>query len=79
MKVRIEVRLKAGHFDPEGDVASRSLKELGFQAGGVKVSKVYTVEVEARDSESAKRAAQEMCRKLLANPTKDDFSVEVLA
>lgn len=79
MKVKVEVRLKAGHFDPEGDVTSKSLRDLGFPAGEVKVGKVYTVDVEARSKEDAEKLAKEMCRKLLANPTKDDFSVEVIA
>jgi len=78
MKVKVEVRLKAGHFDPEGDVTSKSLKDLGFPVGEVKVGKVYTVDVEAVSKEAAVKLAKEMCRKLLANPTKDDFSVEVL-
>jgi phosphoribosylformylglycinamidine synthase len=78
MKVKIEVRLKAGHFDPEGDVTSKSLRDLGFPAGEVKVGKVYTVDVNAGSREAAEKLAKEMCRKLLANPTKDDFSVKVL-
>jgi len=77
MKVRIEVRLKRGHFDPEGDATSKSLRELGFPAGEVKVSKVYVVDLDVEDEEKALATAKEMCRKLLANPTKDDFSVKL--
>lgn len=76
--VKAEVSLKRGHFDPEGDVASKSLRDLGFSVGTVRVSKAYTIEVDARDPTEAKALAEEMCRKLLANPTKDDFRVEVL-
>jgi phosphoribosylformylglycinamidine synthase len=79
MKVRIEVRLRRGNFDPEGDATSKSLKELGFPAGEVMVSKVYTVDLMMDSREKAESTASEMCRKLLANPTKDDFLVEVLA
>ncbi|MGQ9478950.1 MAG: phosphoribosylformylglycinamidine synthase subunit PurS [Thermoproteota archaeon] len=78
MRLRIEVRLKPGHFDPEGDVAARSLRDLGFQVGSVKVGKVYFVELNCRSRDEALRLADEMCRKLLANPVKDDYSVEVL-
>lgn len=78
MRVRVEVRLKKGHFDPEGDVTARSLRDLGFPVKGVRVSKVYTVEMDVGDENEALKKAQEMCRRLLANPTKDDFSVEVL-
>ncbi len=76
--VRAEVRLKGGHFDPEGDVTAKSLGDLGFKVEGVKVGKVYSITLAAKSRQEAKRIAEEMCRKLLANPTKDDFCVEVL-
>jgi len=76
--VKAEVSLKRGHFDPEGDVAAKSLRDLGFNVSTVRVSKAYTIEVDAKDPGEAKVLAEEMCRKLLANPTKDDFRVEVL-
>ncbi|MGQ9759933.1 MAG: phosphoribosylformylglycinamidine synthase subunit PurS [Candidatus Methanomethylicaceae archaeon] len=76
--VKVEVRLKRGHFDPEGDVTTRSLRDLGFPVRKVRVSKVYTIEMDVSNEDTALRKAQEMCRRLLANPTKDDFSVEVL-
>jgi phosphoribosylformylglycinamidine synthase len=79
MRLRIEVKLKPGHFDPEGDVTAKSLRDLGFSVGTVKVGKTYIVDVEAKDQEEALRLADEMCRKLLANPVKDDYSVEVLS
>ncbi|MEM2940766.1 MAG: phosphoribosylformylglycinamidine synthase subunit PurS [Thermoproteota archaeon] len=79
MRLRIEVKLKPGHFDPEGDVTAKSLRDLGFSVGMVKVGKIYIVDVEARDREEALRLADEMCRKLLANPVKDDYSIEVLS
>jgi phosphoribosylformylglycinamidine synthase len=77
-KVRAEVKLKHGHFDPEGDVTAKSLADLGFSIGEAKVSKAYTIILQAKSREEAKRLVENMCRKLLANPTKDDFSVEVL-
>jgi len=78
MKVKVEVKLKTGHFDPEGDVTCKSLRDLGFLVEEVKVSKVYTIEMAAGSHREGEKKAGEMCRKLLANLTKDDFSVEVL-
>lgn len=77
-KVRAEVKLKRGHFDPEGDVTAKSLLDLGFSVEEAKVSKAYTIVLQAKNREEAKGLVENMCRKLLANPTKDDFSVEVL-
>ncbi|MGB9717492.1 MAG: phosphoribosylformylglycinamidine synthase subunit PurS [Thermoproteota archaeon] len=79
MRLRVEVWLKPGHFDPEGDVTAKSLRDLGFPVKTVKTGKVYIVEVEAGGREQALRLAEEMCRRLLANPVKDDYRVEVLS
>lgn len=79
MKLKIEVRLKHGHFDPEGDVTAKSLRDLDFPVATVKTGKVYIVDVEVSNSDEALRLAEEMCKKLLANPVKDDYSIEVLS
>lgn len=77
-RVRVEIKLKPGHFDPEGDVTAKSLRSLGFKVSKVSVSKAYFIELEAASDSSAIELAKSMCTKLLANPTKDNFSVEVL-
>lgn len=78
MRIKIEVRLKPGHFDPEGDVTAKSLRDLGFPVDAVKVGKVYVLDVKVDSKEEALRLAEDMCRKLLANPVKDDYIIEVL-
>ncbi|MBO3769243.1 MAG: phosphoribosylformylglycinamidine synthase subunit PurS [Thermoproteota archaeon] len=78
MKIRVEVKLKPGHFDPEGDVTAKSLRDLGFPVKDVKVGKLYIVDVEVDNSKEALKIAEDMCKKLLANPVKDDYSIEVL-
>ena len=74
---KIEVSLKPGHSDPEGEMTAQSLKELKFSAKTVNVSKVYTVVFEAESRGKAEEAVEEMCRRLLANPTKDNYSYEI--
>ncbi|MBT8171611.1 phosphoribosylformylglycinamidine synthase subunit PurS [Candidatus Bathyarchaeota archaeon] len=76
-RARIEVSLKPGHSDPEGDMTAQSLKELKFSVKKVNVSKIYTLTFEAESKEKADEAIEEMCRKLLANPTKDNFSFKI--
>ena len=73
----IEVSLKPGHSDPEGEMTGQSLKELKYSVKTVGVSKVYTVVFEAESREKAEEAVEEMCRRLLANPTKDNYSFEI--
>ena len=76
-RAKIEVSLKPGHSNPEGETTARLLKELGYKVEAVDVSKVYTVTLEAASVKEAKAKAQEMSKRLLANPTKDNYTVAV--
>ena len=76
-RAKIEVSLKPGHSDPEGETAARLLKELGYAVNAVNVSKVYTVILEARTSSEVKAKAEDMSKRLLANPTKDNYTIVV--
>lgn len=74
---RVEVRLKPGYLDPEGESTRKALEDLGYRVGSVSVVKVYEIEFSAPSLEEAKKLTEEMCRKLLSNPVKDDYSFEV--
>jgi phosphoribosylformylglycinamidine synthase len=76
-RLKVEVGLKPGHSDPEGETTARLLRELGYRVEKVGVSKVYTVILEADSRKEASEKADEMCRRLLANPTKDDYAFVV--
>jgi phosphoribosylformylglycinamidine synthase PurS subunit len=76
-RLRIEVSLKPGHSDPEGETTAQLLKELGYKTDCVNVSKDYTVVLQAATKKEAKTKAEEMCRRLLANPTKDNYSIAI--
>lgn len=75
--LRIEVSLKPGHSDPEGETTAQLLKELGYRVQTVNVSKVYSAVLEASSKKEAERKADEICKRLLANPTKDNYTVEI--
>jgi phosphoribosylformylglycinamidine synthase len=74
---RVEVGLKPGHSDPEGETTKDSLVELNYAVESVKVSKVYELHIEASSLEAAKKLVDEMCRRLLANPVKDIYTIRV--
>jgi phosphoribosylformylglycinamidine synthase PurS subunit len=76
-RAKIEVSLKPGHSDPEGEMTGQSLRELKFSVKKVSVSKVYTIVFEAESREKAEETVEEMCRRLLANPTKDNYSYQI--
>ena len=76
-RAKIEVSLKPGHSDPEGETTARLLTELGYAVNAVNVSKVYNILLDAQTPKEARAKAEEMCRKLLANPTKDNYIITI--
>jgi phosphoribosylformylglycinamidine synthase PurS subunit len=74
---RVEVGLKPGHSDPEGETTKDSLVELNYPVESVKVSKVYELHIKASSLEAAKKQVDEMCRRLLANPVKDNYTTHI--
>jgi phosphoribosylformylglycinamidine synthase len=76
-RARIEVGLKPGHSDPEGETTRQSLEELNYTVKSVGVSKVYEIRLEARNKDEAKKLVDEMCKRLLSNPVKDNYYFEI--
>ena len=74
-RAKIEVGLKPGHSDPEGETTAHLLKELGYSVNMVNVSKTFTINFEAETRKEAKAKAEDMCKRLLANPTKDNYTI----
>lgn len=73
----IYVNLKLGYSDPEGETTANALKGLGYDVMDVKVSKAYQVTFQAENEEKADDLVDEMCKRLLTNPTKDDYSYQL--
>jgi phosphoribosylformylglycinamidine synthase PurS subunit len=77
MKVRVLVRLKPGILDVQGSAVKRALGGLGFNdVGELRIGKVIEVEVAAASESDARARVDDMCRKLLANPILEDYSIE---
>jgi phosphoribosylformylglycinamidine synthase len=76
-RLKIEVSLKPGHSDPEGETTARMLKGLGYKVDTVNVSKVYNAIFDAKSRKEAETKAEEMCKRLLANPTKDNYAITI--
>lgn len=77
MRVRVLVRLKPSILDVQGASVMRALAGLGFhEVRGLRIGKVIDLEVEAPTEAQARARADEMCRKLLANPVLEDYTLE---
>jgi len=77
MKVSVLVRPKDGILDPQGDAVEGSLRKLGFAVTQARVGRVVDLDVETSDREEARSRADEMCRKLLANPLIESYEIAV--
>ena len=79
-RFNVEVRVipRPGLLDPQGKAVHHALDSLGY-AGveSVRVGKLLALELDADDASAARAVAEEMCRKLLANPVTEDFEVTV--
>jgi phosphoribosylformylglycinamidine synthase PurS subunit len=77
MKVTVLVRPRDGILDPQGEAVRRSLEGLGYPAADVRAGKVFDLQVDAGDEESARRIAGEIAEKVLSNPLIEQYQVEV--
>ena len=79
MRARILVRLKRGILDVQGTAVKRALEGLGFaEVRDLRIGKILEVELEAPDPGRARERLEEMCRRLLANPVLEEFTVEIV-
>ncbi|HET9770116.1 MAG TPA: phosphoribosylformylglycinamidine synthase subunit PurS [Acidimicrobiia bacterium] len=79
-EVRIEVGHRPGILDPQGGVIERALPALGYgNVTHVRVGKSIRLVVDAADEAAARAEVDEMCRRLLANPVIEDYTIELMA
>jgi phosphoribosylformylglycinamidine synthase len=76
-KAFVYVTLKKGYSDPEGDTTAEALRGLGYKVSGVRSSKAYEVIFDAANQEKAEAILEEMCKRLLTNPIKDNYHFEI--
>ncbi|UCH31358.1 MAG: phosphoribosylformylglycinamidine synthase subunit PurS [Candidatus Bathyarchaeota archaeon] len=73
----VKIHLKPGHSDPEGEMTARALKELLYPVKSVRVNKNYIILLESKSKSMAEARVEDMCKRLLANPTKDEYAIQV--
>ena len=76
MKIKVVVTLKNGVLDPQGKAIQQTLNGMGYSnIEGVRQGKYFDLEIAEKDEAKAKSAAEEMCKKLLANLVIEDFKI----
>ena len=79
MRARIEIMLKEGLLDPQGEAVARALGAMGFEGvTGVRQGKLVEIDLAATDREAARAEAERMCQALLANTVIEAYAVEIV-
>jgi phosphoribosylformylglycinamidine synthase len=79
MKARVQIMLKDGVLDPQGEAVRHALGTLGFGGvEGVRQGKVIELDLAETDRAKAEATAKAMCEKLLANTVIESYRVEIL-
>lgn len=75
-KVVCRVRLKEGVLDPQGVTIRHALEQLGFKdVVDVRSGRVFELTFKDSVNGDLRRQAEEICRKVLANPVIEEFEV----
>jgi phosphoribosylformylglycinamidine synthase subunit PurS len=75
-RVSVQVVPRRGLLDPQGKAVADALHTLGFGGvAAVHVGRHLVLEVDAADSDTARRQTREMCERLLANPVTEDYEI----
>ncbi len=79
MEAEIYVTLKKTVADPQGLTVKHALESLGYDnVKGVRMGKLVTVKLKAKNKKEAAAQIKSMCGKLLANPVIEDYSFKIL-
>jgi phosphoribosylformylglycinamidine synthase len=76
--VLVEVSLREGVADPQGQTVERSLPTLGFPGvSGVRVGKAIRFAIDAADEQAARAEVVDLCRRFLTNPVIEDSVISL--
>ena len=79
MKARIQIMLKNGVLDPQGEAIKHALNNIGFESvTGVRQGKVIELDIEGSDKRQVRSQIENMCNKMLANTVIENFEIELL-
>ena len=78
MKARVNVMLKSGVLDPQGEAVRHALGTLGFEGvRSVRQGKVIELDLDETDAARGEAEVRRMCEALLANTVIESYSVEI--
>ncbi len=76
-RATVTVRPKPGILDPQGEALRRSLHGLGYPVASVHAGKLFDLELDVADEAEARRIAEDIAARVLANPLIEAHHVQL--
>jgi len=78
LRLRVYVTLKKDVLDPQGSAIKNSLHNIGFKSvSAVRQGKIFELNINENDENKCLTETEDICKKLLANLTIEDFKIEI--
>jgi phosphoribosylformylglycinamidine synthase PurS subunit len=75
---KVTITLRKSILDPQGKAVEHAVSTLGLRGvHGVRIGKHIEFNVEGESEAEARQVAEDVCKKLLANPVMEDYHVEI--
>ena len=79
MKVIINISLKNGVLDPEGQAIKNSLLNLGFKDfNNIRIGKQIILDIDKINKSEVLEEANNMCQTILANTVIENYKINIL-
>jgi phosphoribosylformylglycinamidine synthase PurS subunit len=77
-EARIDVSHLPGVLDPQGATVERALPALGYHnVSDVAIAKTIRLVLDAPSADAAREQVDEMCKRLLANPVIEQYTIAI--
>jgi phosphoribosylformylglycinamidine synthase len=79
MKVIINISLKEGVLDPEGQAIDNTLKNLGFNNfSNIRTGKQIILNIDKVNDNEVLKEADKMCQELLVNTVIENYHINII-
>ena len=79
MKVEVNISLKEGVLDPEGQAIDNTLRNLGFNDfDHIRTGKQIILNIDKTDENEVLKQADKMCQELLVNIVIENYHINII-
>ena len=79
MKLAVTITLNKDVLDPQGKVVHQTLQNMGMnELINIRQGKFFEIELRETNEEKEKKIVEDMCKKLLANLTIENYKIEII-